>query len=61
MTYFPCRICCPLSQKHDGMNSLHLAALNGHRDCVQFLIEEGADVSVTTNNRQTPVLLAALR
>ena len=40
--------------------SLHIAAaFNGHQDCVQVLIEGGADASATNNEGQTPLLLAA--
>ena len=49
------------SQLNDEWTTLHLAAANGHQDCVQILIEWGADASVTNKNGQTPVLLAAQR
>ena len=46
-------------KKDDGFASLHLAALNGHRQIAETLITLGqADVNITNNRRQTPLLLA---
>ena len=33
----------------DGSTALHLAADGGHSDCVQFLIQKGADVGIKNN------------
>ena len=61
MSYYVIYYFVVISQKKDGWTLLHLAAESGHQDCVQLLIDEGADVSVITNEGQTPVLLAARR
>lgn len=42
-----------------GVTALHLAAENGHLDCVNALIQAGADVNSERNDGMTPYLLAA--
>ena len=52
-----------LQKDRKGYSALHLAALNGHTDCVRLLIEHGADVNEFTypydRNGYTPLMLAA--
>ena len=48
----------------DGKTALHLAATIGFYECVDFLIQQGANVNVTDSQGQTgmyyiPLLLAA--
>jgi hypothetical protein len=38
----PCHLCWPWQ---DGGNGLYLAALNGHKDVGQLLLENNADVN----------------
>lgn len=33
-----------------GFTPLHMAAQEGHEDCVEMLIERGADINVPANN-----------
>jgi ankyrin repeat protein len=43
-----------------GLTDLHVACLYGNLERVEQLVEEGADVLVTTNRNETPLHLAAL-
>jgi len=43
-----------------GFTPLHQAAINGHPQVVQALIEKGADVNVEDNNGFTPLHQAAM-
>ena len=43
-----------------GITALHLAALNGHLDCVQLLLDLLADVSATTFHYGTAIDLIGL-
>ncbi len=44
-----------------GMTALHYALRDGHRDCVEALLEAGADIDqVTGGDRSSPLLLAAI-
>ncbi|MGH0160915.1 UNVERIFIED_CONTAM: hypothetical protein FKN15_040207 [Acipenser sinensis] len=46
-------------KKEDGFSSLHLAALNNHREVAEVLIKEGrCDVNIRNNRNQTPLQLA---
>lgn len=42
----------------DGVTAVHVAAQGGHLDCVNILIEAGADVTVRDDEDRTPLLLA---
>ena len=39
----------------DGETPLHYAALNGHLDCVRFLLKDNADVNLTDAEGSTPL------
>ncbi len=44
-----------------GITALHYALRDGHRDCVEALLEAGADIDqVTGGDRSSPLLLAAI-
>ena len=43
-----------------GERPLHLAALSGHKECCELLLENGADSGATTLKRQTPLHHAAI-
>jgi ankyrin repeat protein len=49
-----------VNQRDDkyGFTPLHQAAFFGHRDIVEFLIAEGADVNAKNNAGSTPLYLA---
>jgi len=42
----------------DGVTAVHVAAEEGHLECVQLLIDAGADVTVLDDEDRTPLLLA---
>ena len=42
----------------DGVTGVHVAAEEGHLDCVNLLIDAGADVTVLDEEDRTPLLLA---
>lgn len=42
----------------DGVTAVHVAAEEGHLECVQLLIDAGADVTVIDDEDRTPLLLA---
>lgn len=42
----------------DGVTGVHVAAEEGHLECVNLLIEAGADVTVLDEEDRTPLLLA---
>lgn len=42
----------------DGVTAVHVAAQGGHLDCVNILIDAGADVTVQDDEDRTPLLLA---
>jgi len=43
----------------DGDLPLHIAAFNGHKDIVAFLLSQGADIEAVNPLNQTPLLYAA--
>jgi len=43
-----------------GERPLHLAALSGHKECCELLLENGADSGAATLKRQTPLHHAAI-
>eukprot|EP01102_Stenamoeba_stenopodia_P008976 TRINITY_DN2630_c0_g1_i1.p1 TRINITY_DN2630_c0_g1~~TRINITY_DN2630_c0_g1_i1.p1 ORF type:complete len:461 (+),score=103.22 TRINITY_DN2630_c0_g1_i1:193-1575(+) len=50
----------PNESNEIGERPLHLAALSGHRECCELLLENGADSGATTLKRQTPLHHAAI-
>mmetsp|Transcript_16232 Transcript_16232/g.35080 ORF Transcript_16232/g.35080 Transcript_16232/m.35080 type:complete len:935 (-) Transcript_16232:2103-4907(-) len=49
----------PTEDPHvDGVTGVHVAAEEGHLECVNLLIEAGADVTVLDEEDRTPLLLA---
>jgi ankyrin repeat protein len=46
------------AQKSDGATALFVAAANGNYDVVKALIKQGADVDITDNHGQTPMMVA---
>ena len=42
--------------KDDGDTALFYACFRGHAECAKVLIEHGADVNVTANSNETPIL-----
>lgn len=44
-----------------GISVLHVAAMNGHIEMADFLIDKGADVNATDHMGLTPLLIAAQR
>lgn len=44
---------------HTASNSLHIAATNGHKEVVRFLLQSGADKELRTRIGRTPVHCAA--
>ena len=38
---------------HSGLTPLHCAALNGHSNCCQILLQRGARIDAVTNVSQT--------
>jgi len=50
-----------VNEKDPGNNTpLHLAAIGGNKDIVEFLIESGADINMGDNENSPPVVNAAL-
>ena len=49
-------------QDNDGMTALILASVDGHIECVRYLIESGkADVGIQSNNGWTALKCASCR
>ena len=48
-----------VSADGSGPSPLHVACQHGHPNCVQMLIDHGADVNARTNKARTPVFNAA--
>ena len=46
------------AKKPDGITALFVAAANGNYDVVKALIKQGADVDITDNHGQTPMMVA---
>lgn len=45
----------------DGDSSLHIASLNGHIDCMNFLISKGSSVNTINHHDATPITYALVR
>jgi ankyrin repeat protein len=45
-------------QNRDGWTPLHEASWYGYLDMIRLLLEHGANVEATNNNRRTPLHLA---
>src|SRR5579859_3956494 len=43
----------------ENLTPLHLAALHGHKDVAEFLINQGAEVNAETTSQVTPLHMAA--
>jgi ankyrin repeat protein len=46
-------------KNREGNSALHLAAQNGHLECVKLLVEKGANINLPGKNRATPLILAS--
>ena len=46
---------------HLGQSALHFAAERGHLDCVKYLMEKNADVSITNHSMKTALDKAILK
>lgn len=46
------------AQDRFGQTALHLAVSNNRDECVQFLLENGADTSLTDRKGRTPLQIA---
>lgn len=57
----PCPTHPALSLAQTGFTTLHQAAINGHRTCIEALIEVGADIQATDQAGATPLQWAALK
>jgi ankyrin repeat protein len=56
--------CYPIDVNHkdfDDMTALHYSALEGHTECVKYLLENGANIEAVTQFRRKPIHFAALR
>lgn len=45
-------------QKDDGYVALHLASLNGHKELIECLIKNKADLEIKNSRHQTALLLS---
>lgn len=45
-------------EKDDGFTPLHLAALNGHYQIAEYLIQKGADIKLVNKKNQNALMLA---
>lgn len=46
------------SKDKDGWTPLHYAALNGHKESVEFLLASHADVNARVNDEETPLFVS---
>jgi ankyrin repeat/SOCS box protein 15 len=46
--------------RHDGRGALHFAVISGNLECVQLLLQHGADPRALAYERETPLQLAEL-
>ncbi|QQR49171.1 ankyrin repeat domain-containing protein [bacterium] len=49
------------SKSGQGNTPLHLAVMQGHLQCVQFLLDNKADINAQNDNNDTPLHLAVYR
>lgn len=63
MTIFPCSLTRGNPDKCDiwGNTPLHLAAANGHQNCLSFLVSFGANIWCLDNDYHTPLDMAATK
>jgi ankyrin repeat protein len=55
----PSSCSCRRCRNFGGFTPLHWAAAEGHLDCVQLLLEHGADIEAVTKDGWPPLHMAA--
>ena len=65
MARFPLHRCpytvnWPTSQEHGRWTALHMAAESGNVDCIELLLQHGANIGAATSNGSTPLHVAAV-
>jgi len=48
------------TKDEDGLNLLHIAAMEGHKDIIELIIDKGANVNGKNVNRTSPLHYAAV-
>ncbi|KAI1394348.1 ankyrin repeat-containing domain protein [Hypoxylon trugodes] len=54
----PASLAIDLQDARKGMTALHRAALNGHKGCIQLLLEANANSKIKDKNNKTALILA---
>lgn len=47
-----------IMDRKTGKTALHYAAANGNEKCAEMLIKNGANLDITDNNNETPIMSA---